>query len=485
MSEVLEPERKLEDMDTDQLKEHIRVLVDQNEMLEESIRDISLAVDDFGWKPLGAAQPEQAMDLDTVKKIAETCRALVVVNPLVKRGIAVRTSYIWGGGVQLGDRSQSWYNRSVKRTMGTTLAQLELERSAAADGNLFFLVDIRQGTVQRIPMWEISGKATSEDDAEKVTYYKRTYTRYSGEQSPNYYQPGETQHVWYPSDELDTAPTSQINNVRVDRSKRVVHVAFNRQVGWTWGVPDVFAVVFWSKAYKEYLENCATLARAYGQFAWKVIASTKKGHQRAASKLAQTPQRDPATGKYLDIGGTAVLGGGQDLQPLQNIRPVDFGAGLPLASLIAAGLEIPLPMLTSDPGSGNRATAETLDEPTRLAMEARQQLMDDALKAIAELLGQRDLQIEWPPLGEEPVHRRVQAIDMAGRTGMLYPDEWRAQILDALDIEDERTEPPGEDDLPLTVQNAQQSDEPAQVDPPSRGDHELRDEGGQAHTEEV
>ena len=187
MSEVLEPERKLEDMDTDQLKEHIRVLVDQNEMLEESIRDISLAVDDFGWKPLGAAQPEQAMDLDTVKKIAETCRALVVVNPLVKRGIAVRTSYIWGGGVQLGDRSQSWYNRSVKRTMGTTLAQLELERSAAADGNLFFLVDIRQGTVQRIPMWEISGKATSEDDAEKVTYYKRTYTRYSGEQSPNDY----------------------------------------------------------------------------------------------------------------------------------------------------------------------------------------------------------------------------------------------------------------------------------------------------------
>lgn len=473
--------------DARQLYEEIRHLSTENEDLRESIRDVSLAVEDIGWRPLGEHTPQQAMKLDTVKKIAETCRALVVVNPLVKRGIAVRTSYIWGQGVRMqGPDGSLWRpNRSVRRTLSTTLAQLEIERTAAADGNLFFLVDPAKRTVQRVPMWEISAVATDPSNGEYTKYYKRTYTEYGpGDFSSPGFRNGEQREVWYPSDELEERPLRQLDDgVDVDAAKRIVHVAFNRQVGWPWGIPDTFAVVFWSKAYKEYLEDCSTLSKAYRQFAWKVISSTKKGNQRAASRMAQTPRRDPVTGQYLNVGGTAVLGPGQDLQPLQNIRPVDFGAGLPLASLIAAGLEVPLPMLTSDPGSGNRATAETLDEPTRLAMEARQQLMDDAIKSIAELLGEPGLQIEWPPLGEEPVHRRIQAIDMAGRTGMLYPAEWRSQVLSALEIESDSEQPPGEDDLPLTVQNAQQ--QPAQVDPPSRGDHELRDEGTQAHTEET
>src|SRR5690554_7523711 len=45
------------------------------------------AVDDIGWKPLGPLQSEEEMPLDTLKRAAETCRALVTINPLVKRGI--------------------------------------------------------------------------------------------------------------------------------------------------------------------------------------------------------------------------------------------------------------------------------------------------------------------------------------------------------------------------------------------------------------
>src|SRR5690606_36522992 len=147
------------------------------------------------------------------------------------------------------------------------------------------------------------------------------------------------------------------------------------------------------------------------------------------------------------------------------------------------------PMLTSDPSSGNRATAETLDGPTELAMEARQSLMRDALHRVLRLLGASDVTVEFPPVSEEPLHRMVQAIDQAGRTGMLFDTEWRALLLKALDLEGV-AEAPDEDEIPKVVQirteqNEQQEnlDAPAQPEPPSYGDHELRDEGGQAHTE--
>ena len=480
--------RDLSAMTDEQVRELATRLEARNEelanTLEESMAQLQLAIDDIGWRPLGALQNDDEMPLDSLKKAAETCRALVTVNPLVKRGIAVRTSYIWGKGVKLGEGTEPWLTASVKRTLATTMAQLELERTAASDGNLVFLVDQGARTVQRLPFSQMSGTVSDVDDTEKVLYYKRTYTRRTSNLADydTAVPAEETVEVWYPSDQLEGKPVSSIGQVPVNPNKRIVHVAFNRQVGWTWGVPDVFAVVFWSKAYKEFLENCATLTKAYSRFAWKVTSTTKKGQQRQANRLAQAPAKDPATGRTADVGGAVTLGANQDLTALQTVRSVDFSAGLPMASMIAAGLEIPLPMLTSDPGSGNRATAETLDTPTNTAMEARQQLMDDALKRVLEALGVTNIEFDWPPVSEDPVHRLIQAYDMAGRTGVLFPREWRELLMKALHLEG-KEEPPTEDELPLVVKN--QAAPPAQVDPMSRGDHELRDEGGQAHVEDT
>lgn len=87
-------------------------------------------------------------------------------------------------------------------------------------------------------------------------------------------------------------------------------------------------------------------------------------------------------------------------------------------------------------------------------------------------------------MGEEPLHRTLQALDVAGNTGMLFPEEWRDEILKALGRDSEKEEPPTEDELPLTVQLGQ--GQQAAIEPGSYGDHEMRDEpAGQAHTEET
>lgn len=498
---------EIESMSERDLMGVISTLQHRNEeLLDElheshSMSQVQLAIDDLGWRPLGniSGSPDE-LNLDKIKEISDLCRALVTVNPLVKRGVAIRSGYIWGRGVEISNQGNIVGRPSSTLTLppaimdifGTTVSQLELERTAAADGNMFFLLDTRGSNrrIDRVPLSQISGAVTESGNNENILYFKRTWNNQEidlGTGAPQMGAPQEER--WYPSSKFVGTPRSEpISNVMVDPSKRMVHIAFNKMVGWRWGVPDIFAVVFWVKAYKEYLENCATLTKAYARFAWKVTSATGKGQQRVASQLASTPSRDPATGQPLAVGGSVALGSGQDLQAVQRSNSVDFDGGRALAALIAAGLEVPLTALTSDPSDGNRATAETLDDPTKLAMLARQQMMDDAFQEIFRIMNIRAV-VSWPDIAPEPLHRRVQAIDMAGRSGTFTGDEWRSMLKDALGDKwkDLPTQVPDLENMPLILKNQADPNQgaPAQVDPPSRGDHELRDQGGQAHTEET
>jgi hypothetical protein len=202
-------------------------------------------------------------------------------------------------------------------------------------------------------------------------------------------------------------------------------------------------------------------------------------------------------------------------------------------------------MMTTDIGDAPAASADSLDEPTVRAMEARQNIMDDAIKRICKLL-RLDVTVVWPDVNPEPLHRLIQAIDMAGRSGTMFSNEWRDMILVAmgpkwvekygnrqpptlekipailknlvplspeeqaaedqrqLDLQDQRGQialrnaPPTPDNPPSSggsgggdgaptggspAQDGRASKKPKQADPPSRGDHSLRDQGGQAHTD--
>lgn len=513
-----------------QLQAQIESLEIRNEDLladlKESMAEVQIAIDDIGWAPLGGANEGiHEIPLIKLKRLSELCRALTTVNPLVKNGVGIRTSWIWGDGVKISvssstrgrpRSSDTELPPSLRRVFGTTQAQLELERSLAADGQLFFLCDPRTRTVQRLPFWQITGAVTQNGDSETVLYYKRTWDDSEVDLDTGVTE-GAMTEMWYPSSELEGSPAEKVLGTPVDSRRRIVHIPVNRMTGWRWGVPDVFPCIFWSKAYKEFLENCATLTKAYARFAWKVTSQSGRGTGRVASQLAAAPQRDPVSGKPLQVGASAVLGAGQDLTAIQRSTGVNFGEGQPLAAMVAAGLGVPLQMLTMDASNLNGSAADTLDEPVILAMRARQNLMDDAIKAICRVL-RYNVTIEWPEIDAEPVHRRIQAIDMAGRSGTLFPKEWRSMLLEALGAKYLERYPdrvPNEEQVPLILKNSvpkseeeqakederslrmqkeraaltptqpgqdgRSSTQPKQPDPPSRGDHELRDEGTQAH----
>lgn len=446
------------------LQEQNSALQNSMEVLQESFADAMLALDDVGWKPLGGDEDATEIRLETIKTIAQTTRGLVAINPLIKRGVAVRTTYIWGDGVRfegLAEDDPILTDRTNKKFLFSPQAYAEMEACMATDGQIFTLISKAKGRrrtgasgvpkITRVPMREITGTISDPLNKEDIWFFRREFTveqeAYSTGQKS-----ARAVTMWYPATDYDESNGKPFNiqGKPVVWNSAILHNTANKQVGWKWGAPDLMSVIFWTKAYKEFLENSATLVKAYSRFAFKVTAANKTGVASAATKVAAQPTRDPFTGEVQGVGGTAVMGMGTSLSTIGRTGgSVDFSAGLPLAAMVAAGLEIPLTSLTADGGSSNRSAAETLETPTLKAMKARQQLWGGYFERLFDYLGKPKVKAVWGKIEPGDLLRQMQAVTAAVPMNVLHAEEIRELIVTALELTTEK-ELPTEEQLGLS-----------------------------------
>ena len=280
---------------------------------------------------------------------------------------------------------------------------------------------------QRIPLDQISAVVTNPDDEEDIWYYRRSWTR----KSSNLVGSGgsdQALNVWYPADTYNPANgryVARIDNQPVDANFRMFASRVNRRAGSIWGVPDAFPALPWAHAYNEYLKDGSRMLKALAMFAWQLKSRTKSGATNAAAAIAS-----PAT-----AGSTAVLGADMELSSLPRASAIDLTDGRPLGSMVASALEVSVVALLSDPGtSGAYGTAQTLDVPTIKAMEARQHVWTLFYKRIMAFLGARDVEINWPKIETESSQRLMQALALARETNAIWDDEYRAAVIETLDI---------------------------------------------------
>lgn len=449
------------------LNEEVNYLTGRVREIEEDLLRISDAFDNVGWSPLPEDQSNE-IPLATVKKVASVARAMNAMNPFVKRGVNARISYIWGKGVKFDGIDSVTNQFANNRTkLFSPQAYEELERVLATDGNAFTALPHSDQTLSgfRIPLDEISGAVANPDDKEEIWYFKREYTvmvtnRDTGEQEPRAiikYYPSMAYYMRLEKEGKNIP--RRWNKHGVDQKYVIQHTAVNKQVGWRWGVPDILPVIFWAKAYKEYLEDNAMLVKAYSRLAWTVKVPNAQAGNVASAQVMAPPSRDPLTGELRYVGGTSV--GTHEVAPVPaNGSNVDFSNGSALASAIAAGLEVSKVVITSDPGDGTRATAETLDLPTLKAMESRQQLHVERFMSIFEFWGAEvDLNMSsqlvtveisesagkppkksqyasvlFPPIETDSTKDRMTALGTGVELGFIFPSEARREALESMKI---------------------------------------------------
>lgn len=462
-----------------------RVLAGQP--LRESVAELEQRLLEPGWRRF-TVEIEQEFTSEGRRQMRSACRLMTVVNPLLKRGVGLRSAYVHGGGVQRtarangkgGDKEQDVQavvsafltDEGNARAFTGPAARDRLEHSLSTDGELYVALITRPltGEVQtRVVLTdEIDHDIIcNPEDRSEPWFYKRCWTerRYNDDGSSR----DERRELLYP--DVDYRPTRRpqtFAGLPIAWDKPIVHVTVNRPEHWQHGVPDVYAAINWARAYKTFLEQWASLVAALSKYAWRTTADGAKQAKQIRAAIAAAGPRYPGDPDPNAVGATAVTGVGQVLEAIpKSGATIDSESGRPLAMMVASALGVPVTMLLGDPGqTGARAVAETLDQPTELTMQQRREVwtaVDDRIlryviteavrapkgplkskikqdrfrdRESVELAGDTDqtIDIVWPDLDDTTAKEQVDAIVSAAGTGTLPPEETLRLLLAALGV---------------------------------------------------
>lgn len=424
--------------------EELQAQIAENEFLRESYSSMAqaiLAFDDAGWNTAQAGGSGDGFTLQELQDSAKRIRESTEGNPLLKRGCGLRTSYIFGRGVSFADQPpriqkfiQDPRNQEV---LFSPEAQTVNERANFTDGQFFLLANVATKQFQRIPFAEITAVVTDPDDAERVRYIRRTWTNKIQELSSGAAKETIMQ-VWYPVDTYTPDNGRYVASIQgnpVDVKFRMFNFHVNRRSGQVWGVPDAFPALPWAHAYNEYLKDGSRMLKALSMFAWQLKSKTKGGATNAAAAIA-TPKT---------AGSVAVTGSDMELSSMPRGNSINLTDGRPLGSMVASALEVSVVALLSDPGtSGAYGTAQTLDVPTVKAMESRQQSWVLFYKRVMQFFGAKTdaLEVNFPKIETEPSQRLTQALALAYEGKAIWQDEYRAAIIETLDVPRLHLDPP-------------------------------------------
>src|SRR5262249_50712420 len=156
-----------------------------------------------------------------------------------------------------------------------------------------------------------------------------------------------------------------VRGVPVRWDAPIYHIKTGGFSDMRFGVPEIYAAVDWAKAYKEFLEDWATITRALSRFAWK--ASTKGGQRGVAalkSRLSTTLGSGAGMGETTPppvTGSIAVMSEGNNLEPIKTAgATTSMEDGRRLLLMVCSALGLPETFF-GDVSVGTLATATSLD----------------------------------------------------------------------------------------------------------------------------
>ena len=443
--------------------EFAQIESDKNNLLE-SIAELELAIEDIGWTRVGGITGEEnEFSREFLGKIAHLSRIMFLKNPLINRGVSVKTNYVFGQGISVKAKDPE-IDKVIQQFMNDRKNLVELtgheaqtlkEHDIECDGNIFLVIFTdTKGSVQlrSIPFSQVFSIICNPEDAKDPWFYRRDWIDNNG----------NAQKALYPA--LTYLPESKKktkDEVNIIWDAPVKHVKIGGFSDWKFGIGDVYSAIDWARAYKEFLEDWATITRAYARFAWK--ASTVGGAKGIAAVKSKLDAGSISTSYKPSpaVASTIIASEGNDMAPIRTAgattTPED---GRRIFLMVSAAFGLPETFF-GDASVGSLATAQSLDRPTELLMIDRQMLWESVFKDVlnyvllqspvingkAKLIPVTDSipQIEWkesdyedvvqirfPEIIEGNKAENVKSIVDASITGLLDTETLQRMLLTAL-----------------------------------------------------
>lgn len=457
-------------------------------LLQESLAEVQRAMDkdNEGWELAVYQSANEAFTADFRKRIAAKILVAVTAHPLIKRGVELREAYVWGGGVTIATDDSPDQGQDVNAVLQAFLddpdnqetwtamtAQVANERDLCISGEIVFCLptDPQNGRVRvrKLKPLQITQIYLDPEDEFTEQYYLREWVDVASQKQKK---------ALYPR--LGYTPVNQppeINGIEIRWNQPIYFLRVNK-VGDR-GVGDAFAAVPWANAYKRYLQDWAAYMKSLVKYAWRLRTRGDKVRQAAKSLQSGTEElvgsgfaSDPNT--YLEAIS-------------KSSASIDADSGRPLATMIAAGLNIPVTTLLGDPGiTGTRATAEVVSADSEAVFHIRQELWKGVLAAVCDYVidsavaaptgalrgyvetvgdrrivtlppeDSRTLKIKFHEKNSGTVLDAVRAVQLVDQSELLPPIEALRMYLRALEVENV-------DEIIKLVQNDQGEYIPADV----------------------
>lgn len=368
--------------------------------VRESLQRLEQAINSPEWRAL-AMTADQEFTRDGLRAITTLARIMRIKNPIIKRGAEIQRLYVWAQGVAISAADpavneviQNFLEDERNRSDLTShQARGERETSLQQDGNLFFRFFINEQNGRVRVRWvdpqEIDKIICNPQDRSEPWFYRRTYTAVS----PNGDQ--ATIVEYYP--DWQFKPRAQIGfqgrlagidgaGARIMWTTPIMHTAVNK-VG-PWGVPEFYDALDWALAYKNFLEQLASVWASLARWAYKFTAAGgKRGVAAAKTKLGTAANSTTGETNPPPVAGSVFLQAeGNDLQPFRTAgatMSADDGRRLQLMGIMASGFP---ETFYGDAQAGSLATAKSLDRPTELKIMDRQALWEDIYQAVFNMV---------------------------------------------------------------------------------------------------
>ena len=425
-----------------------------NELLQERIAELELALDDAGYERIGDSNFDKQFTKASIDKIAAMARVYWLKNPLVKRAVATQANYVFGQGVDVVAADEdvqtvvdAFMEDSKNRAELTgEQAMLTKETELQVTSNLFFtfFTDPLNGAtrVRTIPLSEITRIIYNPDDSKEPWYYYRQWQQPKEAGSQKY----EMYQAMYP--DINYMPKGGLpkhfNGIEVMALNPVYHVKTNCLSDMEYGVSEIYAAIDWAKAYKDFLEDWYTIVKSLSKFAWKATSKSGATGMAQAKQVLEGAINGGSNPMNSDLPGQAaqvwMSSDNFDLAPMPKSGAtvaVDDGRRALLMVCAATGI---YEHYFGDPSTGNLATAKAMEQPMLLMFQERQELWTDvfntilgyvinqsALKPGGKLKGvmsfndygesyvdmgdtDRSVDVKFPPILQEDVNERIDAI---------------------------------------------------------------------------
>jgi len=438
MAEGKLAESEIQEVTTESLTEQLQSMAFE---FSERIAELELDMEDVGWEKLSGFGDVE-FSRAAIRTITRLSRIFYLKNPLIKRAVDLKTSYVFGQGVTI-QGAHPLIDQIVQAFLDDEKNKAELTRHLSMsaretdlqiESNLFFMFFGNEEGLTRIrtvPFTEIADIISNPEDAKDPWFYVRKKAL-------------KVDHLGNPIGELDTKGTlypdwqyrpaqkdTTYEGMEIDWSTPIYHVKVNALNGQRFGVSELYSAHDWARAYNEFLSNWATITRALARFAWRVVA--KGGaDQRAAIKARMDSNLAEGGAIQMPTAAASTMiesEGAASLSPIRTAgattSPQD-GRRLLLMVCAATGI---YEHYFGDPSTGNLATAKSMERPMELMFLNRQMLWQEVFSNIIGFA----------------VEQQARSGKVTGLTGSDQEDQWGEMIFVYGDDPDPKTTPEGQE----------------------------------------